>query len=370
MSFIFVAIFLTTIFLFVRRIRKIINVIKLGKPIKNTLPFYKRFFYTLRFAFGQQSLFDRPLVGILHFIVYVGFIIINIELAEIIFDGIFLKHRSFRTVLGEFYSPLIAIFEYLAAGVLISCIIFFIRRNILRIKRFHLSEMTSYPKSDANIILVLEVFLMSCFLIMNAADYRLSLTENQIYADVKPFFSNVHISVFLGSVFFENIQESSLVFIERFFWWAHIIGIFSFAIYVLYSKHLHILFAFPNIFFSSQEKKGKLFHLETIKKEVSLMLNPNASNDSPPPPEYFGVKDIYDLSRKQLLEAFSCTECGRCTDVCPQNQTGKLLSPRKIVMNVRDRAESIMKSPLVEGDLLSTISKEEIMACNTCNACC
>ena len=318
----------------------------------------------------------RPIAGILHVVVYVGFVIINIEVLEIIIDGLFGTHRIFSG-LGTLYNILIASFELLAFLVLVSVIIFWIRRNIKRIKRFWSPEMKGWPKNDANIILYFEMVLMSLFLIMNATDLQLQTLGAEYYTKAGSF----PISSFLLPVF-ENFSESSLILMERSAWWLHIIGIFIFLNYLYFSKHLHILLAFPNVYYGSVEAKGKFKNLESVTNEVKLMMDPSADPYASPVegaevPGKFGASDVLDLSRTQLLNAYTCTECGRCTSNCPANQTGKKLSPRKIMMDTRDRLEEIGKNIDTNGVFIPDnkqllgdyITKEELWACTTCNAC-
>ena len=319
-------------------------------------------------------MFKKPLVAILHLIVYAGFVIINIEILEIIIDGVFGTHRVF-SFLGGFYNFLIGSFEILALLVLVSCVIFLIRRNILRIKRFWSPEMKGWPTSDANLILIFEILLMSAFLFMDAAD--LILQERGHYMQAGSF----PVSQLIISPFLNGLSNSALIFIERFCWWFHIIGIFGFLNYLVISKHLHIILAFPNTFYSNLNPKGQFNNMVSVTNEVKMMLDPNsdpyASNNDNVNSDVFGAKDVKDLKRIQLLNAYSCTECGRCTAECPANVTGKKLSPRKIMMDVRDRVEevgkNIRKSGLDYDDgkslLNDYITKEEIWACTSCNAC-
>ena len=301
--------------------------------------------------------------------------IINIEVLEIIIDGAFGTHRALA-FLGGFYDFLIGSFEVLALLVLVACLIFLIRRNVLRIKRFHMKEMTSWPKSDANLILIWECLLMFAFLSMNYADLQLQQMGADHYIAAGSYPISQHFGFIWGGV----TEESTLIMIERGMWWFHIIGILMFLVYVTYSKHLHILFAFPNTYYSNLQAKGRMTNLESVMNEVKLMMDPSADPYAAPPadappPERFGAKDVTDLTWKQLLDAYTCTECGRCSSVCPANQTGKLLSPRKIVMDTRDRLEEVGKNidKGVEDDgkslLRDYISEEEVWACTSCNAC-
>tara|TARA_Y100000287_G_scaffold165920_1_gene148189 strand:- start:1628 stop:2851 length:1224 start_codon:yes stop_codon:yes gene_type:complete len=330
-----------------------------------------------RVAFGQGKMIRRPIAGILHLIVYIGFIIINIELLEIIVDGIFGTHRIFSQYFPEFYNILIGSFEILALLVLISVIIFWIRRNILKIKRFFKDEMRGWPKLDADLILYFEIILMSLFLTMNGADYTIQLNypENDIYVRAGSF----PVSQFLVPIF-QDFSLNHLMLIERISWWLHILGIFIFLNYLYYSKHLHILLAFPNTYYANLESKGKFKNINTITSEVKLMLddNNNYEDNDGSEIETFGASDVTELSWIQLLNAYSCTECGRCTSECPANLSGKKLSPRKIMMDTRDRLTEFSKniklnSEEYSGDgkklLGDYISNEEIWACTSCNAC-
>lgn len=321
-------------------------------------------------AFGQKKMFKRPIPALLHLFVYVGFCIINIEMLEIVIDGLFGSHRVLSSVLGGFYSVLIAGFEILAFLVLLGCVIFFIRRNVLKLKRLNQVELNNWPKTDANLILTAEILLMAAFLIMNAADYKLQQSAVEGYHTVGSF----PISSYLVGILPDSI--SSLIAIERFAWWFHIIGVLAFLNYLPISKHLHIILAFPNTYFTRLEPKGELNNMASVTDEVKVMLDPSL----PPPtgePSRFGVKDVQDLTWKNLLDAYTCTECGRCTSSCPANMTGKLLSPRKIMMDTRDRLEEVGKNIDKNGSfvedgkgLLDTyISREEIWACTSCNAC-
>ena len=374
-SFIFCFIFCFSIFLFFRNLKKIIRNINLGRDgliFTNKKERWKRVFFI---AFGQSKMFKKPLVAILHLIVYLGFVIINIELIEIVIDGLFGTHRIF-SFFGSFYNILIASFEILALLVLISCIVFLIRRNILSIKRFLSPEMKGWPKTDANLILIFEIMLMSAFLVMDAADLALQDKDPEHYPQVGSF----PVSQFITPFIF-NLSVSQLILLERFCWWFHIIGILGFLNYLVISKHLHILFAFPNTYYSNLNPKGQFVNMDSVTKEVKIMLDPNsdpyAQSTSNAPSEKFGAKDVTDLNWVQLLNAYSCTECGRCTSECPANVTGKKLSPRKIMMDVRDRAEEVGKALDKNGPnfndgkslLNDFITSEELWACTSCNAC-
>ncbi len=365
---------------FARNVKKIIRNINLGRDIDRSDNPSERWKNMINIALGQSKMTSRPVSGILHIIVYVGFIIINIEVLEIIIDGLFGTHRVFSFA-GGLYNFLIGSFEILAFLVLISVIIFWIRRMILRIPRFWNKEMTAWPKNDALNILYFEMVLMSLFLIMNAADYSLQQMGAIHYVQAGSFPISSYIANWLPQ------NEMTLFYIERSAWWIHIIGIFIFLNYLYYSKHLHILLAFPNTFYANLNPQGKIDNLQSVTDEVKMMLDPDADPYAAPAetdleeaPEKFGTSDITDLSWVQLMNAYTCTECGRCTSVCPANQTGKALSPRAIMMKTRDRIEEVGKiidnSSIEEfkekGDeksLLTTITNEEIWACTSCNAC-
>ncbi len=367
---------------FVRNVRRLIRNIKLGKEIDRSDNPGERFGKMARIALGQSKMVRRPLAGALHVIVYVGFIIINIEVLEIIIDGIFGTHRIL-SFLGGFYNVLIASFEILAFLVLVGVILFWTRRNISRIKRFWNREMKGWPKNDANNILYFEMILMVLFLTMNAADYQLQLNGAAHYASEAGIMGSFPVSQFLLPIM-DGLSNSTLIIIERIAWWAHILGILFFLNYLYYSKHLHIILAFPNVYFSKLTPQGEFDNLEAVKKEVELMMDPNADPFAAPAegeeeeePEKFGASDVFDLNQVQLLNAYTCTECGRCTSECPANQTGKKLSPRKIMMDTRDRLEEvgeiINKKGKYEDDgkqlLDDYILREELWACTTCNAC-
>lgn len=373
-SIIFLVVFLVAITLFIRNLNKIIANIKLGRDINRSDRSTDRWKNMFRVAVGQSKMTRRPVAGILHIILYLGFVIINIEVIEIIVDGVFGSHRFLSSILPiGLYNFLIGSFEILAILVLVACVIFLVRRNLIRIKRFWSKEMTSWPRTDANLILVFEILLMSAFLIMNATDGLLFAAGNPHYAT--SFYNPV--SQYFQFMF-TAMETATLVTIERFTWWFHIIGILGFMNYVLISKHLHIFFAFPSTYFANLNPLGQFNNLESVTNEVKLMMDPNADPYATPaadtPPEQFGAKDANDLNWVQLLNAYSCTECGRCTDNCPANQTGKLLSPRKILMDTRDRitelADNKRKGKEDTKSLLGDyITSEELWACTSCNAC-
>ncbi|MEZ4799119.1 MAG: (Fe-S)-binding protein [Flavobacteriales bacterium] len=350
--------------------------INLGRDVKVEGDTSKRWATMFRVALGQGKMFNRPIAAFLHLLVYVGFIIINIEVLEILIDGIFGTHRVL-SFMGGFYDFLIGSFEILAVLVLFSVIVFLIRRNVLKIRRFHMKEMTKWPKSDANIILIAEVCIMSAFLKMNAADQLLQQMGSEHYHHAGAFPISQYIAPMMSS-----FSEGSLILIERITWWFHIIAILAFIVYLTYSKHLHIILAFPNTYYSKLVPAGEFNNLESVTNEVKLMLDPNADPYAAPPadaaPQRFGAKDVFDLSWINLMNAYSCTECGRCTSACPANQTGKLLSPRKIMMDTRDRMEEVGKGIDASGGewkedgkslLRDYISEEELWACTSCNAC-
>jgi len=372
---IFLVVFLVTFGFFIRNLNRIITNIKLGRDINRSDRPTDRWKNMFRVAMGQSKMTRRPVAGVLHIIVYLGFLIINIEVIEIVVDGIFGSHRFLSTVLPiGLYNFLIGSFEILAILVLVACLIFLVRRNIIRIKRFWSKEMTAWPRTDANLILVFEILLMTAFLLMNATDSILLSRGDSHYT--------VAFSTPISQYFqflFSGLETSTLVLIERFTWWFHIIGILGFMNYVLISKHLHIFFAFPSTYFANLNPLGQFTNLESVTNEVKLMMDPNADPYAAPPtdspaPESFGAKDATDLNWVQLLNAYSCTECGRCTDNCPANHTGKLLSPRKVMMDTRDRiteiAENKRKGTEDTKSLLGDyITTEELWACTSCNAC-
>jgi ferredoxin len=368
----FVLILGVAIFFIVKRFGRIKSNIALGKKnlIKDRTA--DRLFNMLLVAFGQKKMFKRFIPAILHLFIYVGFLVINIEVLEFVIDGFLGTHRAFAPYLGSFYTVLMNVFEFLALAVLIACSIMLMRRNVLRVKRFWLAEMTEWPRLDANLILITEVVLMAAILTMNAADQILQ-THNDHYTPTgKLFFSS-----FLTPVF-QNLQPASLLLIERFAWWFHIIGILGFAVYITFSKHLHIFLAFPNTYFAKLAPKGHLNNMPVVTNEVKSMLGlTDGTVAATSEPGRFGAKDVNDLTWNNLLAAYTCTECGRCTDQCPANITGKKLSPRKIMMDTRDRMEEVGRSlekggpGLNDGKTLlgDYITKEEINACTSCNAC-
>ena len=362
---------------FTINVKKLIRNIKLGHDVDRSDNASERWKNMAMVALGQSKMVKRPIAGFLHIIVYVGFVIINIEVIEIIIDGLFGTHRVL-SFMGGFYDVLIGSFEILAFLVLITVVIFWIRRNITKLGRFASSDLDGKPRNDANYILYFEVVLMSLFLIMNAADFHLQNLGIGHYNSAGSF----PISQFIAPVF-NGMSEGLVVVIERAAWWLHIAGILVFLNYLYFSKHLHILLAFPNTFFADLNAKGKLNNLESVTNEVKLMMDPSADPFAAPAnPDAvaakFGASDVQDLNWVQLLNAYSCTECGRCTSSCPANQTGKKLSPRKIMMDTRDRLEEVGRNiDLNKGvfvddgkSLLNDyITPEELWACTTCNAC-
>lgn len=367
----FVIVLVAAVYFFSKRVAFIRRNIRLGRKVAVNDQRGKRLRNLLLVAFGQKKMFKRPIPAILHLFVYVGFLVINIEVLEFIIDGVSGTHRIFSPFLGTFYSVLMNIFEFLAVGVFISCIIFLIRRNVLKVRRFWMAEMTRWPRLDANLILITEIALMIAILTMNAADQILQQANAGYPATGKLFFSSLLIPLF------DSLPETTLIFIERFAWWFHILGILAFAIYVTYSKHLHIFMSFPNTWYSKLEPTGKMNPMPAVTKEVKIMLGTEAAGDAPVEPERFGARDVNDLDWNMLMGAYTCTECGRCTARCPANLTGKKLSPRKIMMDTRDRMEEVGNSLLKGGPGLNDgksllndyISKEEINACTSCQAC-
>lgn len=362
------------LFLFARKVREIRRNIKLGKDDTiNDRP-GERWKNVLLLAFGQKKMFKRMTPAILHFFVYAGFVIINIEILEIVLDGILGTHRLFSPALGGLYPILIGCFEVLAFLVLVSCALFLIRRNVLKVKRLNQKELDGWPKTDANAILITEIVLMALLLTMNAADYNLQQMGSAHYAPTGSFW----VSGWIAPLF-SGWSESALISLERSCWWLHIAGIFAFLNYLPYSKHLHIVLAFPNAYYAKLEPLGKMANMQDIQNEVLYMMEPDKApaDAAAAEPHRFGAKDVQDLSWKNLLDAYSCTECGRCTASCPANLTGKKLSPRKIMMDTRDRLEEVGKNidkneTFVEDGkslLHDYISTEELRACTACNAC-
>lgn len=371
----FILITITAIAFFTKKIKEIRRNILLGRDeVINDNPGL-RWKNVLLLAFGQKKMFRNPTVAILHFFVYAGFIIINIEVLEIVLDGIFGTHRLFAKPLFPLYNLLIICFELLAALVIIACVVFLIRRNVLKLRRFISKDLNGWPRSDANYILITEIVLMTLFLTMNASDTLLQARGVEHYADADT--GNFIISQYLHPLL-NGISDNGLIAIERTCWWVHIIGIFAFLNYLPWSKHLHIMLAFPNAYYARLLPPGEMHNMKEIQNEVLYAMQPElapaAGNETK---NKFGAKDVMDLSWKNLLDAYSCTECGRCSAACPANITGKALSPRKIMMDTRDRAEEIGRNINSNGEykddgkslLHNYITTEELRACTTCNAC-
>lgn len=356
-----------------KRIGFIRSTIRLGKKVDTLDRKDERIKNVLLVAFGQKKMFKKFIPAFLHLFIYVGFLVINLEVLEFVIDGLAGTHRIFAPYLGIFYTVLMNIFEFLAVAVLTACVIFLVRRHILKVKRLNLPDLTKWPRMDASIILFTEIILMIAILSMNASDQILQ-TRNDHYTPTGSLF----FSSFLLPIF-QNIDTTTLIIIERIAWWFHIIGILAFSIYVTYSKHLHIFLAFPNTYFAKLEPKGKMTNMPVVTNEVKSMLGLADANapTTVTEPGRFGAKDVNDLAWNNLMAAYSCTECGRCTEQCPANITGKKLSPRKIMMDTRDRMEDVGKSlekggpGLNDGKTLLNdyITKEEINACTSCNAC-
>ena len=365
--------------LFFKSLKEIYRNIKLGREINRSDNPSERWKTMATVALGQSKMKKRPVAAFLHMIVYVGFVIINIELIEIIVDGIFGTHRFLASIFGDtLYGIFTATLEILAALVVIAVVAFFIRRNGLKIPRLSSIDLKGWPKNDANWILVIEFCLMMAFFKMNAADWLLQQNGVLVAHGSFPVSSNLIAPIFQSFGF----SDGFLHFIERGAWWFHFVGILFFMNYLYYSKHLHIIFAFPNTWYANLEKKGKFNNLESVTQEIKLMMDPNADPyaaqpEGAEPPAKFGAEDIFDLNQVQLLNAYSCTECGRCTAVCPANITGKKLSPRKIMMSTRDRIEEVGRNINKNGKFVDDgkkllddhIQREELRACTTCNAC-
>lgn len=369
---IFVLLAAAASFLFAKNIMQIRRNILLGKEEDLTDNSGLRWKNMLLLAFGQKKMFRNPMVAVLHLFVYVGFVVINIEVLEIVLDGILGTHRLFLSSLGGFYTFLINVFEILAATVLIACAIFLVRRNIIKLRRFISKDLDGWPRSDANYILITEIVLMALFLTMNATDRALQLQGAEHYHTTGHFI----ISDALSGLF-SGISAGTLVLIERSCWWLHIIGILAFLNYLPYSKHLHIMLAFPNAYYARLEPMGEMKNMVNVQNEVKYMMQPELAPAGDAQPMKFGAKDVQDLSWKNLLDAYSCTECGRCSAACPANLTGKLLSPRKIMMDTRDRATEVGKNIAKNKEFVADgktlvhdyITVEELRACTSCNAC-
>ncbi|MEC5143343.1 (Fe-S)-binding protein [Chitinophaga sp. 212800010-3] len=370
----FVILFGAAVYLFSRKAGRIRQNILLGRDKDLNDHPDQRWKNVLLLAFGQKKMFRNPLVAVLHFFVYAGFLIINIEILEIILDGILGKHRLFVPVLGDLYPVLISLFEILAVLVITGCAIFLIRRNILKIMRFRSKDLDGWPRSDANYILITEIALMTLFLTMNTADLTLQTRGAAHYLPTGNFWITG-----MFTPLFNGLSDTTLTALERGCWWLHILGVLAFLNYLPYSKHLHIILAFPNAYYSSLEPKGEMENMPAVQHEVQLMLQPELAANEPATTTMpkFGAKDVTDLTWKNLLDAYSCTECGRCSAACPANITGKRLSPRKIMMDTRDRLEEVGRNISANGSfqddnkslLRDYISEEELRACTTCNAC-
>lgn len=363
------------IFLFAKKASEIRRNILLGKDEDFSDNKNLRWKNLIFLALGQKKMFKNPLVAIMHLVVYVGFIIINIEVLEIVLDGLFNQHRLFAGLIPVgLYSFLINVFEILAVGVTLACIIFLVRRNVIKLKRFISKDLNGWPKSDANYILITEIVLMSLFLIMNATDTLLQKNGAEHYTH--NLTGNFIFSSLLHPLF-EGLSTSNLIVVERVCWWLHIAGIFAFLNYLPYSKHLHVILAFPNAYFARLEPQGKMKNMPAIQNEVLYAMQPEMAPTDAAPPASFGAKDVFDLTWKNLLDAYSCTECGRCTAACPANITGKILSPRSIMMKTRDRLEEVGKNITTNKEfkddskslLHNYITVEELRACTSCNAC-
>ncbi len=365
-------------------VKKIRDNILMGRDVNRSDQKGKRWKVMTLIALGQKKMFKRPLPAFLHLCIYAAFVITQIELIEIIADGLSGSHRTFRPALGGFYSFMISFIEILSVFAFFATLIFLSRRNIVKTPRLTMSEMKGWPKLDGNLILIMELMLICFIFMMNGADevlYREGLSHTQNLGDGTLNFT---ISQFIGPALFSGMNEASLHLLERIGWWGHVIVVFGFLNYLPYSKHFHILLAFPNTFYSKLVPKGQFTNLENVKKEVELMMDPDADpyavpeeSETEEEPGRFGALDVEDLTWKQLLSAYTCTECGRCTSVCPANQTGKLLSPRKIMMDTRDRMEDKRKGVRINGKDYDDgktlahdyITEEELWACTTCNAC-
>lgn len=365
----FFLVLVATIFMLRKRVLRIRNAIRMGKEVDLDQK-GKRWKNVLLVALGQKKMFKKPLPALFHIFIYAGFLIINIEVLEFIMDGLLGTHRAFAPFLGSFYPILMNVFEFLAVMVLLSCVVFLVRRNVLKIPRFWTAEMSGWPRRDGNLILIIEIALMGAILTMNASDQVLQLRDDHYTDTGELIFSSLITPVI------QHFDTSSLIQIERVAWWFHIVGILGFAIYVTYSKHLHIFMAFPTVFFARLTANGKITNMPVVTHEVKAMLG-LAEGVNTDEPGRFGAKDINDLPRSSLVAAYACTECGRCTSECPANLTGKKLSPRKIMMDTRDRLEEVGKTLAKGGEGINDgktllgdyISKEEINACTSCNAC-
>lgn len=375
-QFVFVVLLIGAFYLSLRRFYIIYQVIKIGKKSPETFNVKRGIYNLFLLAFGQRKMFNKPTVAMLHLMIYAGFIVLNIELAEILLDGITGSHRVLFSFLGGHYTVVINLLEYFAMLVLVSCIVFLIRRNLISIQRLKSMDLSGWPSKDGNIILIAEIFIIVMMFTMNGADTLLQMRNETVYSVTAT--GNFHFSSLLHPIL-DTLPTSFLIVVERLSWWLHISAILAFLVYITYSKHLHIFLSFPNAYLSRQSNPGKLQNMPLVQQEVKAVFETDVSHNTNNnmTSGSFGVRDIPDLSRIQLLNAFSCTECGRCSEVCPATQTGKKLSPRKIMMATRDRADDWGKI-IVSGtkdfsdgrSLLSDyITEEEIYACTTCNAC-
>lgn len=371
---IFIAVFIAATLLFVKKIRKLKKNILLGRkePLSNSTA--QRWRNVILLALGQKKMFRNPLVAMLHLVIYAGFIIINIEVVEIIADGIMGTHRIFSSYVESIYTLLISSFEILAVGVIAVCIIFLLRRNMIRLKRLTSKELTGWPKSDANYILITEIVLMMLLLTMNTSDQLLQTRGHAHYLTINHFIISSLLTPLLSP-----LHTNTLFILERSAWWVHIVGILAFLNYLPYSKHLHIILAFPNAYYMPLKPKGIINNMPDVQKEVLYAMQPEQAPTTTETTAHhkFGAKDVADLSWKNLLDAYSCTECGRCTAACPANITGKKLSPRKIMMDTRDRLEEVGKNISKNGSFIEDnksllrnyITEEDLQACTTCQAC-
>ena len=380
-NIIFAIVLIIGVGFFVKHIKKIIRNIKLGQNVNRNDNAVARWKNMALIALGQKKMFTRPIPAILHFTLYAAFIITQIELLEIIVDGLFGTHRFFKSGLGEFYTFLISFIEILTVLALLGTLAFLSRRNLLKLPRFNKAEMLGWPTKDANLILIMEIVLVTCIFTMNGTDEVLYSLGKSHYEGIGSF--NFSVSQYLGPAIFGGMSESALHILERVGWWGHFLMVIAFLNYLYFSKHLHILLAFPNTYFADLNAKGKFDNLESVTNEVKLMMDPNADPFAAPSnpdavPAKFGASDVQDLNWVQLLNAYTCTECGRCTSACPANITGKKLSPRKIMMDTRDRLEEVGKNidankgifiPDNKSLLNDYITTEELWACTSCNAC-
>lgn len=381
-SILFIALTVVGFGFFARNARKIYRNIMLGQSVNRTDRSSERWKNMLLVAFGQKKMFARPIPALLHLAIYVAFMITQIELIEIFIDGIFGTHRIFKEPLGSFYTFIISLIEILSVAALLATIIFLSRRNLLKLPRLNMKEMLGWPKKDANLILIMELILVLCIFTMNGTDEVLFNMGKSHFEGQGSF--GFAVSQHLGPAIFGSLNEGTLHVLERIGWWGHFVMVLAFLNYLYFSKHLHILLAFPNTYFANLNPLGQLNNLEAVTNEVKLMMDPNADPFAAPAPDEnavpakFGASDVFDLDRVQLLNAYSCTECGRCTSACPANITGKKLSPRLIMMKTRDRMEEVGKNidankgTFVEDGkalLNDYITPEELWACTSCNAC-